>query len=133
VCPLGPIDPYEPFQPGITATWVTLEAKNVLLNPPQTWQFQAKNDPLQRLFWTHCASGMPPITAARCLICPPGLIDPYEPFHPEITATWVIFEANNVPLIAPQIWKFLTKLTLSRDRYGHIEHGLWPPLPEGGI
>ena len=80
---------------------MTLEDKNVLLNPPQTWGFQAKNDSLQRLLWTHCASDMPPITAARCLTCPPGLNDPYEPFHPEITATWVIFEAKNVPLMIP--------------------------------
>ena len=106
MCPLGPIDPYEPFQPGITATWVTLEAKNVLLNPPQTWQFQAKNDPLQRLFWTHCASGMPPITAARCLTCSLGLMDPYEPFQPEITAIWVTLEANNPQMNPPQTWGF---------------------------
>ena len=118
VGPLAPIDPYKPFQPEITATWVTLEAKNVPLIPPQTWWFQAKNGPLQRLFWTHCASGMPPITAARCLTCPLGLTDSYEPFHPEITATWVIFEAKNVPLAPPQIWEFLTKLTFSRDCYG---------------
>ena len=58
--PLGPIDPYESFQTEITATWVTLEDKNVPRNPPQTWGFQAKKDPLQRLFWTHCALGMPP-------------------------------------------------------------------------
>ena len=32
----GPIDSYEQFQPEITATLVTLEAKNVPLNPPQT-------------------------------------------------------------------------------------------------
>ena len=36
------MDPYEPFQPEITATLVTLEAKNVPLNPPQEWGFQAK-------------------------------------------------------------------------------------------
>ena len=54
-CPLGPIDPYEPFQPEITVTLSTLEAMNVPLDPPQTqkWGFQAKNDPLKRLFWTH--------------------------------------------------------------------------------
>ena len=63
-CPLVPIDSYKSFQPDITVTWMTLEAKNVPLNPPQTWgfQFQAKKDPLQRLFWTHCVLGMPPIT-----------------------------------------------------------------------
>ena len=106
LCPLGPIDPYEPFQPEITATWVTLEAKNGLLNPPQTWGFQAKNDPLQRLFCTHYASFMPPITAARCLTCHPDLMDPYEPVHPEITATWVTLEAKNMPLISPEIGDF---------------------------
>ena len=79
------------------------------LNPPQTWEFQAKNDPLQRLFCTHCASGMSPITASRCLTCPPGLSDPYEPFHREITATGVTLEAKNMPLISPQTWEFLTK------------------------
>ena len=46
-CPLGPIDPHEPFQPEITATLVTLEAKNVTLNPPQEVGFQAKTEPLQ--------------------------------------------------------------------------------------
>ena len=109
VCPLSPIDPYELFQPEITDTCVTLEAKNVPLNPPQTWRFQAKNDPLQRLFCTHHASDMLPIAATRCLTCPPGLIDPYEPFHPEIAATWMTFEAKNVPLISPQTWEFWTK------------------------
>jgi len=33
-CPSGPIDPYGSFQPEITATWVTLEAKNMPLKPP---------------------------------------------------------------------------------------------------
>ena len=51
-CPIGPIDPYESFQPEIAATLVTLEAKNMPLNPPQKWGFQAKNDPLMRLFST---------------------------------------------------------------------------------
>ena len=46
ICPSGPIDPYEPFQPEITVTLVTLEAKNIPLNPPQKWGFQAKKDPL---------------------------------------------------------------------------------------
>ena len=100
---LGLIDPCEPFQPEITVTWVTLEAKNVPWNPPQTWGFQAKNkkDPLQRLFWNHCALGMPPITPitkSRCLTCPLDLMDPNEPHQPEITVTWVTFEANNLPL-----------------------------------
>ena len=44
---------YEPFQLEIPVTLVTLEAKNVPLNPPQEWGFQAKKDPLKRLFWTH--------------------------------------------------------------------------------
>ena len=35
IFPSGPIDPYEPFQLEITATLVTLEAKNVPQNPPQ--------------------------------------------------------------------------------------------------
>ena len=52
VYPLDPIDPYEPFQPEISANLVTLEAMNVPLDPPQTWGFQAKKDPLKRLFWT---------------------------------------------------------------------------------
>ena len=76
----------------------TLEAKNVPLNPPQTWGIQPKNDPRKRLFCTHCTSGMPPITATRCLTCPPGLIDPYEPFHPVITVTWVTMEAKSMHL-----------------------------------
>ena len=44
ICPLGLIEPYKPFQPEITATYVALEAKNVPLRLPQTWGFQAKND-----------------------------------------------------------------------------------------
>ena len=60
--PPGPINPCEIFQLEITATRVTLEANNQPMNPPQTWGFQAKKDPLQRLFWTHCAFSMPPIT-----------------------------------------------------------------------
>ena len=48
----------------MSATLVTLEAKNVPLNPPQEWGFQAKNYPLNRklLFWTHQAPGKAPIT-----------------------------------------------------------------------
>ena len=38
-CPLGPIDLYEPFKPEVAVTWVTLEAVNVQLNPPQKWGF----------------------------------------------------------------------------------------------
>ena len=38
---------------------VAMEVKNVPWNPFQTWGFQAKKDPVQRLFWTHCALGMP--------------------------------------------------------------------------
>ena len=40
---LAPMDPYKPFQPEIPVTLVTSEAKNVTLNPPQEWGFQAKN------------------------------------------------------------------------------------------
>ena len=40
--PLGPIDPYKPFQPEITVTLVTLEAKNVPLNPVRNWDFRLK-------------------------------------------------------------------------------------------
>ena len=112
VCPMGRIDQYESFQPENTATRVTLEAKNMPLNTPQTWEFQAKNDPLQRLFCTHCTSGMPPITTVRCLTFPPALIVPYEPLHIEISATWVTLEAKSMPLISPQTWEFLTKMTL---------------------
>ena len=103
------------------------------LNPTQTWAswgFQAENDPLQRLFCTHYASFMPPITAARCLTCHPDLMDPYEPVHPEITATWVTLEAKNMPLISPEIGDFLTKMTISSDSYGPTEHALWSPLPD---
>ena len=42
ICPLGPMDPHESFQAEITVTWVTLEAKNVPLNPPPTWDFRLK-------------------------------------------------------------------------------------------
>ena len=58
-CPLSPIDPYEPLQREMLATWVTLEANNVPLNPPPTWQFLAKNTlssdrlgPIEHLAWT---------------------------------------------------------------------------------
>ena len=101
MCALGLIDPNKLLQPELTVTWVTLEAKNVPWNPPQTWGFQAKKDPLQRLFWNPCALGMPPITPitkSRCLACPLGLMDPYEPHQPEITVVWVTLEANNLPL-----------------------------------
>jgi len=51
--PTGLIDPYKSFQPEIPATWVTLEDKNVPLNPPPTWGFSAKKDPLksQAIVW----------------------------------------------------------------------------------
>ena len=108
-CPPGPIDPYEPFQPEITATLVTLEAMNVPLNPLQTWGFQAKKDPLKRWFWTHWAPVRAPITKSRLQICPPGPMDPSKPFQPEITATLVTLEAMNVPLNPPQKWGFQAK------------------------
>ena len=88
---------------------MALEAKNVPLNPPQNWGFQAKNDPLKRSFWTHRAPGMALITKLRCLRCPTGPIDPNEPFQPETTATWVTLEAKNVPLNPPQKWGFQAK------------------------
>ena len=58
-CPLGPIDPYKSFQHEILVTWVTLEAKNVLLNPPPTWgYFRLKKTlssdcvgPIEHLTW----------------------------------------------------------------------------------
>ena len=52
-----------------------------------------------------------PVTKSRHLTCTPGPIDPYEPFHPEITVTLVTFEANNVPLKLkpPQKWGFQAK------------------------
>ena len=56
------MDPYEPFQSEIPVTLVTLEAKNVPLNPPQKWGFQAKNDPPKRSFWTQGAPVRTPIT-----------------------------------------------------------------------
>ena len=74
-CLTGPIDPYESSQTEITATLVTLEAKNVPLNPPQKWGFQAKKDPLKRSFWTHWAPHMAPITKSRHWMCPLGPID----------------------------------------------------------
>ena len=46
--------------------------------------------PIEHLTW-------PPITKSRCLACPLGLMDPYETFQPDITATWVALEAKNVP------------------------------------
>ena len=106
---LGPGDPSEAYQPQIPATLVTLEAKNVTLNPPQTWGFQAKKDPLNLSFWTHWAPGTAPITKSRRLTCPLGPIDPYEPFQPEITATLVTLEAKNVTLNPPQTWGFQAK------------------------
>ena len=111
LCPSGPIDPYEPFQPEITATLVTLEAKNVTLNPPQKLGFQAKKDPLKRSFWTQRApgTGRALITKSRRLICPSGPIDQYEPFQPEITDTLVTLEANNVPINPRQKWGFQAK------------------------
>ena len=72
------------------------------LNPPQTWGCQAKNDPPETTILYALRIWRVPITAARCLTCPPGLIDPYEPFHPEVTATWVTLEAKSMPLISPQ-------------------------------
>ena len=73
---------------------------------------------------------MSPIAAATCLTCATGLMDPYEPFHPEITATWVTVEAKNMLLIPLSHGNFLQKMTLSRDRFGPTEHVLWPPLPD---
>ena len=48
-CLPGAMDPYGPIQQEIKATLATLEA----MKPPQKWGFQAKNEPLKRLFWTH--------------------------------------------------------------------------------
>ena len=55
---------------------------------------------------------------------------PYEPFQPEITATWVTLEAKNVPLNPPQIYgDFRLKKTLSSYRFGPIEHLAWLSSP----
>ena len=64
----GPINPYEPLQPEITATLVTLEAKKMLLNPPQTWGFQVKKD---QGLWHG-----PHLQISRHRICPLGPLDP---------------------------------------------------------
>ena len=59
-CPLGPIDPYKSFQHEILATWVTLEAKNVLMNPLRHGDFRLKKTlssdhlhlgPIEHLTW----------------------------------------------------------------------------------
>ena len=101
ICPSDPIDPYKPLQPEIPATLVTLEAKKVPPNPPQTWGFQAKRDPLRPVRTS--------ITKSRLLTCLPGPIDPCKPFHPEITASLVTLEAKDVPLNPPQEWGFQAK------------------------
>ena len=44
-CLLGLIDPYGLFQIETTVTCVTLEAKNVLRNPLQTWGFLGQKGP----------------------------------------------------------------------------------------
>ena len=116
-CPSGPIDPLEPLQPEITATLVTLEAKNGPLNPPQTEGFQGKDDPLKRSVWTHLALSMTPITKSINLTCLLSFIDPCKPFQPEIKVTWVTLEAKNVPLNPPQKWGFQAKKTLSSDHF----------------
>ena len=72
---------------------------------------------------------MAPITKSRCLTCPSGLIDPYEPFQPENTATLLTLEAKNVPPKPPQKWDFGLKKTLSSSLFGPIEHLSWPSLP----
>ena len=77
--------------------------------PPQKWGFQAKNDPIKRLFWTQWAPVRTPITKSRRLICLSGPMDPYEPFQPEIPVTLVTLEAKNVPLNTLQKWGFHAK------------------------
>ena len=72
---------------------------------------------------------MDPITKARCLKCSPGPIDPYEPFQPEISATWVTLEDENMPLNPPQTWGFQAKKTLSSDHFRPVEHLAWTPSP----
>ena len=62
------------------------------------------------------------ITKSRLWTCPPGPIDPYGPFQPEITATLVSLEAKNVTLNPPQEWGFQALKTLSSDCFGPIEH-----------
>ena len=111
ICPPGPIDPSKPFQPEIPAnTLVTLEAKNVPLNPHQRWGVHPKKHPLPPRCLTHRAPGRSPITKSRHLTCPSGPIDPSKPFQLQITVTWVTLEAKNMPPNPPQtLWGFQAK------------------------
>ena len=112
---------------------MTLEAKNVPLNHPQTWGFQAKKDPPSDYFGPVARMDAPCHQKARCLNCPQGRMNPYEPFQPEIAAMWVTLEAKNVLLNPPQTWGFRLKKTPSSDHFGPTEHALCPPLPDLGI
>ena len=95
------MEPSKPFQPGISATLGTLGAKTVPLNPLRHGDFRLKRpsqaiilDPLSTCHGHYRRK-------SRCLICPPGPMDPYEPLQPEITVTWATLEAKNVTLNPP--------------------------------
>ena len=60
--PLGLMDPYGLFHPEITAIWVTLEGKNVPLNPPQTWGVPAQKDTPPVIVLDPLFTGHAPIT-----------------------------------------------------------------------
>ena len=69
---------------------------------------------------------MAPITKSRPLTCHPDLIDPYESFQTEITATWVILEDKNM-LLNPQ--GFQAKKDLLKLLFGPIELLAWLSSP----
>ena len=83
------MDPYEPFQPEITAICETLGANNPPLNPQQkqTREFLTKNAPLQRTLRTHRACTMALTAWLRYLVCTLGPTHPNKLLQPEITVT----------------------------------------------
>ena len=92
------MDPPKPFQPEITATLVTLEAKNMPLNPLRNGDFRLKTTLSSDHFGPIEHLAGPPSPNVDVPHVPPGPIDPSKPFQPEITATLVTLDAKNVPL-----------------------------------
>ena len=77
---------------------MTLEAKNGRPTPLRHGDFKPKMTPSSDCFGPISHLTCPLSPKARYLTCPLGLMDPYEPYQPQITATWVTLEANNPQL-----------------------------------
>ena len=113
----------------LQSLWWHLRPRTYHSTPLRNGDFRLKTTLSSNHFGPNEHLSGPHLPNARCLTCPPGLIDPYEAFESEIKVTLVIFEATNVLRTPLRNGDFRLKKTLSSYHFGHIEHLAWFSSP----